>query len=105
VRSWRSSANGTLVLPGEMFPDIVEAAENTPGTRHLLVIEEINRGNLAQIFRDMLTLLQADKRDPAGALTLTYATRGTSRCTSQPISMSSARADHPKNSAVGQVWW
>ena len=39
---------------------------------HVVVIEEINRGNPAQIFGEMLTLLEADKRGPEHALTLLY---------------------------------
>jgi len=72
VRGWRPSADGTLKLVDGLFLDVIKKAENNPGSRHVLVIEEINRGNLAQIFGELLTLLEADKRDAAEALTLTY---------------------------------
>jgi 5-methylcytosine-specific restriction enzyme B len=76
VRGWRPSGNGTLSLTDGLFLDMVKKAENTPGSKHVLVIEEINRGNLAQIFGELLTLLEADKRDPSEALTLTYRRTG-----------------------------
>ena len=38
----------------------------------MVVIEEINRGNPAQIFGEMLTLLEADKRNRQEALALSY---------------------------------
>ena len=75
VRGWRPSGDGKLELTDGLFLDIIKNAESAPGRKHVLVIEEINRGNLAQIFGELLTLLEADKRDPAEALTLTYRRR------------------------------
>ena len=41
-------------------------------TNYVIVIEEINRGNPAQIFGELLTLLEADKRTPKEGLELCY---------------------------------
>lgn len=54
------------------FLEAVEAAAGDPGEAYVLVIEEINRGNPAQIFGEMLTLLEADKRIPTEAIALSY---------------------------------
>ncbi len=51
---------------------MMKAASKAPTLRHVVVIEEINRGNPAQIFGEMLTLLEADKRTPNEALELSY---------------------------------
>ncbi|MGV0747877.1 AAA family ATPase [Mycolicibacter minnesotensis] len=72
VRGWRPSGDGTLTLADGLFLDIIKKAAASPGNKHVLVIEEINRGNLAQIFGELLTLLEADKRNPTEALTPTY---------------------------------
>ncbi|WP_372826341.1 AAA family ATPase [Polaromonas sp.] len=71
VRGWRPSGDGKLSLVDGAFMEAVEAAR---GTSHpyVVVIEEINRGNPAQIFGEMLTLLEADKRSPHEALELCY---------------------------------
>ena len=94
VRGWRPAGDGQLTLVDgpflEMVNDAVEGqvreqarTENEvkflkavfgedPTNKYVLVIEEINRGNPAQIFGEMLTLLEADKRTPEQALELIY---------------------------------
>lgn len=72
VRGWRPSGDGRLSLVDGPFLEMVKAAEKDPKARHVIVIEEINRGNPAQIFGEMLTLLEADKRTPDEALELCY---------------------------------
>ena len=52
---------------------LIDAAKNRSRVhRYIIVIEEINRGNPAQIFGEMLTLLESDKRNEDEALELTY---------------------------------
>ena len=71
VRGWRPSGDGKLSLIDGAFLEVVEDARNT-SLPYVVVIEEINRGNPAQIFGEMLTLLEADKRYPSEALELSY---------------------------------
>ncbi len=72
VRGWRPSGDGKLSLVDGPFMEMIKAASKEPTVRHVVVIEEINRGNPAQIFGEMLTLLEADKRTPTEALELCY---------------------------------
>ena len=72
VRGWRPQGNGQLALVDGPFLQVVEEAGNNVGNVYVMVIEEINRGNPASIFGEMLTLLEADKRKPEEALALAY---------------------------------
>ncbi len=72
VRGWRPTSEGKLALTDGPFLQMVIAATREPLSKHVIVIEEINRGNPAQIFGEMLTLLEADKRTPSEALELGY---------------------------------
>lgn len=72
VRGWRPAGDGRLTLVDGPFLEMIEAARKDPDSGYVIVIEEINRGNPAQIFGEMLTLLEADKRTPTDALELTY---------------------------------
>ncbi|ORF36499.1 hypothetical protein BGI12_07015 [Snodgrassella alvi] len=72
IRGYRPSSDGKLELVDGPFLNIANQAKNDPDANYAIVIEEINRGNPAQIFGEMLTLLEASKRNPQEALELTY---------------------------------
>ncbi|ROU00076.1 AAA family ATPase [Marinobacter sp. R17] len=73
VRGYRpvGGEKGLELVDGP-FMNLVERAKNDPGHRYVMVIEEVNRGNPAQIFGELLTLIEADKRNPDDALELSH---------------------------------
>ena len=72
VRGLRPAGNGRLDLVDGPFIKMIDDAKADPNATFVLVIEEINRGQPAQIFGEMLTLLEADKRNHDSSLELTY---------------------------------
>ncbi len=72
IRGWRPTGDGKLSLVDGPFIEMIKTAEECPESPHVIVIEEINRGNPAQIFGEMLTLLEVGKRTPDEAMELSY---------------------------------
>ena len=71
IEGFRPEAGGagglSLALEDGVFKRVCRAAQANPGRPYLLLIDEINRGNVAKILGELLTLLERDKR----GLTLT----------------------------------
>ena len=72
VRGWRPGSDEKLSLKEGTFMEMVSEAKNNPEEKYVLIIEEINRGNPAQIFGELLTLIESSKRNKKDSIQLCY---------------------------------
>ncbi|PSR53633.1 hypothetical protein AHMF7605_08910 [Adhaeribacter arboris] len=72
IQGYRPDSEGKFKLTNGVFFNFCRRALADTENSYYFIIEEINRGNVGSIFGEMLFLLEADKRGPAFATSLTY---------------------------------
>jgi 5-methylcytosine-specific restriction protein B len=73
VLGFRPGPNGQFSLVPGVLPLLCQRAALDPERPYFLLIDELNRGNVARIFGELLVLLEPSQRGPAHALRLPYA--------------------------------
>ena len=77
VQGYRPTGDGGFELKDGPFLRFCERAQPSPDCPFVLVIDEINRGNLSRIFGELLMLIEADKRKPEWAVQMAYSDEDT----------------------------
>lgn len=77
IQGYRPSGDGGFQLRDGMFYWFCKrAVDDKPERQYVLIIDEINRGNLSKILGELMVLIEPDKRGSDYAIPLTYSEEG-----------------------------
>lgn len=81
VRGYRPMPNqaGMFGLQNGVFYEFCQRAANDPDHEYIFIIDEVNRGNLSQIFGELLMLIEYDKRGAEHSVPLVYRSKDEER--------------------------
>ena len=72
VEGFRPNSDGKFELQQGIFVQVVKQAQAEPHRQFLLVVDELNRGDVARIFGELITLIEEDKRHEHASRRLPY---------------------------------
>lgn len=75
VGGYRPAKGGGFELRDGAFAEFCRRARVDKNETYVFIIDEINRGNLARILGEMMTLIEPDKRSQEWAVNLSYSER------------------------------
>ncbi|MCU0290925.1 MAG: AAA family ATPase [Thermoanaerobaculaceae bacterium] len=72
VEGFRPDVSGRFELRAGIFVKVCRLAAKEPERQFLLLVDELNRGDVARILGELITLIEADKRHSGAKRTLPY---------------------------------
>ncbi|HRI07854.1 MAG TPA: AAA family ATPase, partial [Nannocystaceae bacterium] len=75
IRGYRAKGKEGFVVEDGIFLRFADLARGDPDSPYVLIIDEINRGNLGKIFGELMMLIEADKRGDEWSVALAHSRR------------------------------